>query len=80
MRKLTYQHSSRKKIGCQITVLRDRKISSKRVHIERLIGLAKTFKILKGPLNSTETKLASEIAYVCLTLCNFRKCIVPKHA
>ena len=31
------------------TVLRNRKISSKRVHIERLIGLAKTFKILKGP-------------------------------
>ena len=42
------------------TVLRDRKNSSKRVHIERLIGLAKTFKILKGPLNSTETKLARE--------------------
>ena len=62
------------------TVLRDIKISSKRVHIERLIGLAKTFKILKGPLNSTETKLASEIASVCFTLCNFRKYIVPKHA
>jgi hypothetical protein len=45
-------------------VLRGRKISSKRVHIERLIGLAKTFKNLKGPLNSTETKLASEISYV----------------
>ena len=70
----------KKKIGCQITVLRDRKISSKRVHIERLIGLAETFKMLKGPLNSTETKLASEKAYVCFTLCNFRKCIVPKHA
>lgn len=62
------------------TVLRDRKISSKRVHIERLIGLAKTYKILKGPLNSTETKLASEISYVCFIMCNFRKCIVPKHA
>jgi hypothetical protein len=62
------------------TVLRDRKISSKRVHIERLIGLAKTYKILKGPLNTTETKLASEIIFVCFTLCNFRKCIVPKYA
>ncbi|XP_048733958.1 uncharacterized protein LOC125650059 [Ostrea edulis] len=62
------------------TVLHDRKISSKRVHIERIIGLAKTFKILKGPLNSTETKLASEIVFVCFTMCNFRKCIVPKHA
>lgn len=57
------------------TVLRDRKISSKRVHIERLIGLAKTYKILKGPLNSTQTKLASEISYVCFIMCNFRKYI-----
>lgn len=62
------------------TVLRDRKISSKRVHIERIIGLAKLFKILKGPLNSTETKLASEIIFVCFILCNFQKCIVPQHA
>lgn len=60
------------------TVLRNIKISSKRVHVERIIGLTKTFKILMGPLNSTETKLASEIIFVCFTLCNFRKCIVPK--
>ena len=69
----------RNRMSCK-TVLRDRKISSKRVHIERLIGLAKTYKILKGPLNTTETKLASEIIFVCFTLCNFRKCIVPKYA
>jgi hypothetical protein len=59
------------------TVLRDRRISSKRVHIERIIGLAKTYKILTHPLNSTETKLASEITFVCFMLCNFKKCIVP---
>ena len=44
-------------------VLKDRKISSKRVHIERIIGLAKTFKILKEPLNVAETKLATEITF-----------------
>lgn len=49
------------------TVSRDRNISSKRVHIERIIGLAKTFKILKGPLNSTETKSASEIIFASLS-------------
>ena len=38
------------------TVIEDRKISSKRVHIERIIGLAKTFKILTKPMNSSETK------------------------
>jgi hypothetical protein len=62
------------------TVQRDRKISSKRVHIERIIGLAKTYKILKQSLNTTETKLASEIIFCCFMLCNFRPCIVPKHA
>lgn len=62
------------------TVLKDRRISSKRVHIERIIGLAKTFKILKEPMNITETKLASEITFVCFMLCNFKNCIVPKHA
>ncbi|XP_061172021.1 uncharacterized protein LOC133181552 [Saccostrea echinata] len=62
------------------TVQRDRKISSKRVHIERLIGLAKTYKILTQALNTTETKLASEITFCCFMLCNFRRCIIPKHA
>lgn len=37
-------------------VMRDRKISSKRVHVERVIGLAKTFTILTQPL--TQWKLA----------------------
>ena len=59
------------------TVLKDRKISSKRVHIERLIGLGKTYKILTKPLSCSETQLASDIIFVCFMLCNFRKCIVP---
>lgn len=56
---------------------RDRKIASKRVHIERHIGLAKTFKILKQPMTPCETALASDIIFVCFMLCNFRSCIVP---
>ena len=62
------------------TVLRDRKISSKRVHVERIIGLAKTYKILKNPMNHTESLLASEIIFICFMLTNFRKCIVPRNA
>ena len=61
-------------------VLRDRKISSKRVHIERVIGLAKTFKILTTPLSRAETKLSSDIIFVVFMLCNFKQCIIPKHA
>lgn len=62
------------------TVLRDRKIASKRVHIERVIGLAKTYKILKEPMNNTESSLATQIIQVCFYLCNFRANIVPKDA
>jgi len=57
-------------------ISRDRKIASKRVHIERHIRLAKTYKILKQPITPCETALASEIIFVCFMLCNFRSCIV----
>ena len=62
------------------TLARDRKVASKRVHIERIIGLAKTYKILTQPLNSIESTLASELIYICFMLCNFRTCIVPHDA
>lgn len=62
------------------TVVRDRKISSKRVHIERIIGLAKTFKILVESMTATEAKLSSEIIFVCFMLCKFRTNIVPNYA
>jgi hypothetical protein len=35
--------------------MKDRKIASKRVHVERVIGSAKTYKILTQPLNQTES-------------------------
>jgi hypothetical protein len=61
-------------------VVKDRKIASKRVHIERIIGLGKTFKILAHAMDASETKLSSEIIFVCFMLCNFRNCIVPRTA
>jgi hypothetical protein len=62
------------------TVLKDRTIASKRVHVERVIGLGKTYKILCRPLNQTESVLSSDIIFVCYMLVNFRKCIVPRNA
>ena len=62
------------------TVLKERKIASKRVHVERIIGLAKTYNILKAPMNNTESAMATEIIKVCFFLCNFRSNIVPKTA
>ena len=58
----------------------DRRISSKRTHVERVIGLGKTHRILMEPLNDVETILGSQIVFVCFMLCNFRPCIVPKSA
>lgn len=62
------------------TVMKDRKIASKRIHIERIIGLGKTYRILERKMNATETKMASKIIFVCYMLCNFRKNIVPTTA
>ena len=62
------------------TVLKDRKIASKRVHIERIIGLGKTYKILNQPMNYTETLLASDIIFICYMLVNIRPCIVSPDA
>jgi hypothetical protein len=62
------------------TVMKDRRIASKRVHVERIIGLAKTYKILAHPMTGPETNMASRITFVCFMLCTFRTCIVPKTA
>lgn len=62
------------------TIIEDKKISSKRVNIERVIGLAKTYKILRGPLRNSEIKLADEIIFICFMLSNFRKPIVGPNA
>ncbi len=59
------------------TLVRGRKVASKRVHIERIIGLAKTYKILCQPMNENETQLGSHIFFVIFMLCNFRSCIIP---
>ncbi|KAK3880942.1 hypothetical protein Pcinc_014592 [Petrolisthes cinctipes] len=62
------------------SVLKDRKIASKRVHVERLIGLAKTFKMLTSPLSVTDAPLADAIVTSAFFLCNYRPCIVPTDA
>lgn len=59
-----------------VKLVQDRKLASKRVHIERIIGLAKTFKILKSDLNPYHVPLASRILFVCAMACNFRENIM----
>jgi len=51
--------------------------SSKPVRVERVIRLAKTFKILKTELHHFLTPHGGKIIYVCFSLCNFKPCVVP---
>jgi hypothetical protein len=63
-----------------VTVVKDRRIASKRVHIERVIGLGKTYKILQNELDHSKTPVGGRIFYVCFVLCNFRGNIVPQYS
>lgn len=47
-----------------IKLLHDRKISSKRIHIERLFGLGKTYTLLQKPLTISQTVIGSRIIFV----------------
>jgi len=60
------------------TLMNGRKLASERVHIERLIGLTKTYKMLSQELDPRFVPIASEIFFVCAFLCNFRETIVSK--
>jgi hypothetical protein len=58
------------------TVIKDRRIASKRVHVERVIGYVKTYKILTEPLDHSYLHLGGRITFVCFAIANFRVCIV----
>lgn len=56
--------------------LDDFTVSSKRVHVERVIGYAKTFKLIHKVLPYNLLPLSNKIVYICFALLNFRKPIV----
>ncbi|XP_063436834.1 uncharacterized protein LOC134718270 [Mytilus trossulus] len=58
-------------------VVHDRRVASKRIHIERVIGLSKSYKILKHGIPRGKLQLGSR---VCFVLSNFRKNSVHKNA
>lgn len=62
------------------TLRQTRKVASKRVHVERVIGQMKTYKILTQPMNRTETLLSSDIMLICAMFVNFRSNIINKNA
>ena len=58
---------------------KDRKIASKRVIIERVIGMAKSYKILEGRLDENEALMGTQIIFACFMLGNFRNCLVTEN-
>ena len=61
-------------------VIYDRRVASKRIHVERVIGLAKTFKILRNKLSVKKIRDTHKIIFVCFNIVNFRNCIVGPSA
>ena len=61
-------------------IVRDRRVASKRIHVERVIGLSKRFKILRNELPNSKLPLANRIVFVCFALTNFKNVIVDKFA
>src|SRR5258705_10560051 len=59
-------------------IVSDRRIASKRIHIERVIGLGKTYKILRKELQHQKLQMGNMIVYVCYMLSNFRSSIVNR--
>ncbi|CAH2095700.1 unnamed protein product [Euphydryas editha] len=57
----------------------DKKLANQRVHIKRLIGLTKSYAILKTELNQFYVPSASKIFFICFMLCNFKEGIVSKN-
>jgi len=61
-------------------VIHDRRVASKRIHIERVIGLAKTFKILQNKISIKKIQAAEKLIFICFSIVNFRNCIVGPSA
>ena len=62
------------------TVIKDRRIACKRIHVERVIGFAKTFRILSHKMKKEQITIGGRFIKVCFLLTNFRNCIVGKRA
>lgn len=61
-------------------IIKDRRVASKRIHIERVIGLSKRFKILKTEHPPSKLHFSSRIIFICFCLVNFKNTIVDKYA
>jgi len=57
-------------------VIQSRMITRQRIHVERLIGLTKTYKFVKGPIHYRHVPIISEVYFVACFLSNLQPAIV----
>ena len=53
------------------------KVESVRIHVERAIGIIKTFQILKGMIPISMARITDQIIFVCAFLTNFLPALIP---
>lgn len=75
-----YPYNVKKEKSTKVqNVVKDHIIASKRIHFERIIGLAKKCTILKKEL-SHDKAMGSRIIFICVSIFNFRHYIVNKYS
>lgn len=62
----------------QSEIFSDRCIASKRIHVERVIGHAKRFKILQHEMGHSKRILSGRIIFICFSLINLFPAIVDE--
>ncbi|XP_056098360.1 uncharacterized protein LOC130099653 [Rhinichthys klamathensis goyatoka] len=75
--KIPHFTKGRKQLSAQ-EVDTSRRLSNVRIHIERVIGRWKNFKILTTVIPLTQVDLLDDMVIVCGALTNLCKCIVPR--
>ena len=66
--------------GRAAALVRERRIASKRIHVERAIGLDNTFKIMQRDVLPSKFAMGSRVVFICLAVNRFLKIIFDKYA
>ena len=66
--------------GRAVALVWERRITSKRIHVERAIGLDDTFTIMQRDVLPSKFAMGSRVVFICLAVNKFLKFIFDKYA